>query len=93
MRQKAFTLLAQHYEEVRAAVAFVRCHEGDVDEYAPSLYAGRGNGNRKAPKSSDVAVAEAATATPSKATQSEGVPADTLPALPNARPFLTAVNA
>ena len=90
VRQQAFTLLARHYDEVRAAVGFVRCHEGDVDEYAPSLYAGRGNGNHKA---SDVVEPVATPATPAKATQPEPVPADALPALPNARPFLTAVNA
>ncbi len=93
VRDKAFTLLVRHYDEVRRAVGYLRWNAGDADTLAPSLYAGRNNGNHKAPKPSDVAVAEAATTTPAKATQPEPVPADALPALPNARPFLTAVNA
>ncbi len=93
VRQKAFTLLAQRYEEVRAAVGFVRWREGDADEYAPSLYAGRNNGNHKASDAAAPVVAAPDPTAPAKATQPEPVPADALPALPNARPFLTAVNA
>jgi len=46
-RQRAFTLLIKRYEEVRRAVLFVRCCEGDADSIAPSLWAGRGRRNRK----------------------------------------------
>lgn len=41
IRQKAFTLFVRTYDEVRRAVSFLRWHEGDADEIAPSLYAGR----------------------------------------------------
>lgn len=41
-RQRAFTLLVTTYAQVRRAVAFIRWAEGDVDEIAPSLWAGRG---------------------------------------------------
>ena len=46
-RQRAYTLLMNAYDDVRRVVIFVRWHEGDADEVAPSLYAGRSNGKRK----------------------------------------------
>jgi hypothetical protein len=42
LRHKAFTLLVRAYNEVREAVAFVRRKERDVEDIAPSLFAGRG---------------------------------------------------
>jgi hypothetical protein len=42
LRQRAFTLFANTYDEVRRAVSYLRWHENDVDEIAPSLFAGRG---------------------------------------------------
>lgn len=42
LRAQAFTLLVRGYDELRRAIAFIRYHEGDVDEIVPSLYAGRG---------------------------------------------------
>ena len=41
IRQKAFTLFVNRYDEVRRAVTFLRWHAGDIDTIAPSLYAGR----------------------------------------------------
>lgn len=38
-RRRALTLAVRAYEEVRRAVQWVRWHEGDADELAPSLYA------------------------------------------------------
>jgi hypothetical protein len=46
-RQAAFTLFMRAYEEVRAAVQYIRHHEGDADTIIPSLFAGRG-GRKKA---------------------------------------------
>ena len=46
-RQAAFTLFIKAYEEVRAAVQYLRHHEGDADVIMPSLFAGRG-GRKKA---------------------------------------------
>ncbi len=47
LRARAFTLLAKRYDEVRRAVTYLRWHDGDADEIAPSLYAGsRGTGRR-----------------------------------------------
>lgn len=42
LRQQAYTLLVRSYNDTREAIAFVRRKEGDVDDIAPSLYAGRG---------------------------------------------------
>jgi hypothetical protein len=40
-------LFLEAYDEVRAAIAYVRRKEGDVDEIMPSLYAGRNGGMKK----------------------------------------------
>lgn len=40
-RQRAFTLMVNAYELGRSAVQFLRRDEGDADEIAPSIYAGR----------------------------------------------------
>ncbi len=67
-RQKAFTLLAQHYDRVRQAVSFLRWNEGDADVIAPSLYAGRGNGNHKSNKAAEPAQPGGAVAPPASPT-------------------------
>jgi hypothetical protein len=41
-RQAAFTLFVRTYDEVRAAVQFLRRAEGDADSIIPSLYTARG---------------------------------------------------
>ncbi|MET0793255.1 MAG: hypothetical protein ABW061_17165 [Polyangiaceae bacterium] len=41
-RQRTFTLFVNAYDQVRRAVSFLRWEEGDLEEIAPSLYAGRG---------------------------------------------------
>lgn len=51
MRQRAFTLLARAYGEVRRVVSFLRWHEDDADAYTPSIYS-KPRGRRRA---SDVA--------------------------------------
>jgi hypothetical protein len=48
MRLRAFTLFTRAYDDARRAVIFLRWHEGDANSIAPSLYAGRGNGRKKA---------------------------------------------
>jgi hypothetical protein len=47
VRDQAFTLFVNKYDQVRRAVTYVRWDEGDADEYAPSLYAGRGPRRRE----------------------------------------------
>ncbi len=46
-RQGAYTLFVEAYSEVRAAIAYVRRKEDDVDSIMPSLFAGRGGSKRK----------------------------------------------
>lgn len=43
LRQQAFTLLVNAYDEVRRALSFLRWHEQDVESIAPSLWSGRGS--------------------------------------------------
>lgn len=38
MRQRAFTLLVQVYDECRSAVEYVRRREGDAAVYTPSMF-------------------------------------------------------
>jgi hypothetical protein len=47
IRQGAFTLFANAYDHARRAVTFLRWTQEDVDEIAPSLYAGRATGKHK----------------------------------------------
>jgi len=46
MRQRAFSLFIRAYDEVRRAVLYLRWHEGDAEQIAPSLY-GKRNGRGK----------------------------------------------
>jgi hypothetical protein len=46
-RQKAFTLMANAYAEVRFALGYLRRKEGDLETVAPSLYANRAKARRK----------------------------------------------
>lgn len=68
-RQAAFTLFINTYDEVRAAIAYLRRKQGDVDSIAPSLYVGRNTSKRRAKDSesedeSDEADVASATAAP-----------------------------
>ena len=48
LRDRAYTLVVETYDEIRRALNYVRWAEDDADEIAPSLYAGRAH--RRAPK-------------------------------------------
>lgn len=52
LRQQAYTLVAKTYEDARRAITFLRYDEGDAEEIAPSLFAGRG-GRGRAPAMPD----------------------------------------
>lgn len=41
VRRRAYTLLVRAYSQVRRCIQFLRWEEGDFDQIAPSLYAGR----------------------------------------------------
>jgi hypothetical protein len=45
-RRRALTLLLRAYDEVRRAITYLRWKTNDIDDIAPSLFAGRG-GRRK----------------------------------------------
>jgi hypothetical protein len=47
IRQRAFTLFARTYEQARRAIGFVRFDEGDADDIAPSLFAGKASPKKK----------------------------------------------
>ena len=60
-RQAAFTLLVNAYNEVRAAIVYLRRQRGDADTFVPSLYVGRAKKKRskstKAPTHTELAPA------------------------------------
>jgi hypothetical protein len=45
-RRRLFTLVESAWDEIRSGVAYIRRHQGDVDEIAPSIHA-RPNSGRK----------------------------------------------
>jgi hypothetical protein len=55
-RQAAYTLFIKAYNEVRAAIVYVRRNENDADTLMPSLYAKR-NGRKKKPAVKEPVVA------------------------------------
>lgn len=57
IRTKAFTLLLDTYDEVRAGITYVRRKQRDADEFAPSAYITRPNSNAKRPSDEDEAPA------------------------------------
>src|SRR5688572_5909064 len=46
-RRRAFSLFARAYDQARRAVIYLRWDQGDADDIAPSLYAGRGGSRRR----------------------------------------------
>ena len=84
-RQRAFTLFVHAYDDARRVISFLRWNEGDVSTYLPSLYQGRGNGQRAddAPDEALVADSAANVAAPaSPATSSVARPAPALESSP-----------
>ncbi len=78
MRARAFTLMVECYEEARRAITFLRWHEGDAEQIAPSLYAGR---HHAVPE--DAATADDATTTePTAQPAAAQAPAVATPAVP-----------
>jgi len=66
IRQRAFSLFVNTYDDARRALSYLRWHQGDIDDVAPSLYAARGSSKRKPeppappPKAGNSASSEAA---------------------------------
>ncbi|HEX2733327.1 MAG TPA: hypothetical protein VHM70_17070 [Polyangiaceae bacterium] len=61
VRQQAYVLCAHAYDEVRQAVAYIRRHEQDAEQIAPSLFAGRGGRPAVEPETPEVNPATGAT--------------------------------
>jgi hypothetical protein len=59
-RRKALTLLVRTYEKARYAIGYLRAEEGDADDIAPSLYAGRAPARRVTKQPSQPRPAETA---------------------------------
>ncbi len=94
VRQQAFTLWMNAYNQARRAVAYLRWDQGDADKIAPSVYAGRGSGPRPKADSGqpDAAAPPAASvtaATPSTPTEPAPVTEYGPPGTPNSSPFLS----
>jgi hypothetical protein len=66
LRQQAFTLCVEAYDEVRRALAYLRWHAGDAEKIAPSLWSGRGR--KRAPES------ELAPSAPASSAPASGAP-------------------
>ncbi len=52
-RARAFTLFVRAWDELRRAITYLRWHEGDADQIAPSLYRGRGGRGSSASQQKD----------------------------------------
>jgi hypothetical protein len=76
IRNRAFTLFVNAYDQVRRAVSYLRWDEGDVDNITPSLYAGRA-----APKKKADVPAQSPSPSPGGPSPSNGTPSPT-PATP-----------
>jgi len=88
-RQRAFTLFAQSYDQVRRCIQFMRWNEGDADDIAPSLYAGRRrkSGSELNPEEPAPAEATPAPAVVPTAKVADKVENHVAPGLPGANPF------
>jgi hypothetical protein len=74
-RSRAFTLFVKAYDQIRRAVTYLRWKENDVEDIAPSLYAGRGGGKR----TTDVPAPTPPAPVPPPASPATPVPAGTAP--------------
>ena len=89
LRQQAFTLFTQAYDEARRAIGYLRWHAGDGDTIAPSLWAGRGGRKPAEPQPADTGIvpAPADPARPPTGTATSQAPTTPGVGLPGAPPF------
>lgn len=89
LRQRAFTLFARAYEEVRRGALYLRWYHGDADKLAPSLYAGRTG--KPSQDAADPATPAAPASPTTPAAPADATPASTLRAMsgdPSTAPHL-----
>ena len=100
LRQRAFTMLVDLYDQVRRAVMYLRWTEGDVESIAPSLWAGRGKRNGQNAPAADAPTPVIATpvlgtpiatdpVTPVIAAPAAPAAPPIAPGLPGASPFIS----
>ena len=58
MRQRAFTLMSNFYDDARRMVTYLRRKQGDADRIAPSFYAGRTTRRRRTHRESEEVVTD-----------------------------------
>lgn len=94
-RLKAHALFSRAYDETRRVVGFLRWREGDADDLAPSLYAGRGGrrSSSELPREEDAAANEPGVLPPAAGGASSAGPVagsvlDTRPGMPGSSPFI-----
>ena len=80
IRRRAFTLLLDTYNDARRAVAYLRYKEGDADSIAPSLYAGRAQGQTRPSTGGDLVLQPEETSGVEDALTEEPVESDDAPA-------------
>ena len=87
-RQKTFTLFVTAYDQLRRAITFIRWNEGDADEIAPSLYAGKKRKPVVAEEPTQVSSTTSTTATTTPATTTTtATKAEPSVGLPGGDPF------
>jgi hypothetical protein len=88
LRQKAFTLFARAYDDARRAVVYLRDEQGDADDIAPSLYAGRGGGRRRPAAGEAPQTSNAPSEPPASGVElTDGIEMDNSAGLPVTKPF------
>jgi hypothetical protein len=87
VRDQAFALFVRKYDQLRRAVSFVRWEQGDADEYAPSLYAGRGSRKTGTTPTTDVPPATGNTEVSPSPTPAPAVASPNASPAPGATPF------
>jgi hypothetical protein len=73
-RQRAYTLFMRAYADAQRAVRFLREEHGDMEEFTPSLFAGRGGGNIRRKEEAQAPVTPAPSVMPSAPTQGITLP-------------------
>lgn len=87
-RDRAFKLLVHSYDQVRRALQYLRWDEGDVEDIAPSLYAGRRREGTEIKKEEPVAVVLAPDPVAPNAPVTPGVPVTPPAPVPTGGPFV-----
>lgn len=92
-RQRAFTLFMNTYDDVRRIVHYLRWKEGDADEIAPSVYAGRKRGSKDSDLSEQPVEGEtpAVAANAEQKSKAEPKPKNDVPVgMPGSDPYVSA---